>query len=136
MIEKGIVSDLKDGKLIISTRRRSACGSCKACGMKEGRDMSLELDNTIDARVGDIVNIELDDLVILKGTFLFYGVPLVGLMAGLFLGKILFEKVKAGVPTELLATLLGFFFMIMAYLAVKRRGSFNNKRYKPKVVKS
>ena len=134
MVEQGIVSDIKDGKLIVNIRRHPACGSCKACKMAEDRFMEIEFENTIGAHKGDMVNIELDDFVILKGALLFYAAPLAGLIFGIFIGGMAAKKMHLYLPAEAVSALSGIIIMLIIFLAVRRHNLANKKRYKPKIT--
>ena len=136
MVEKGIVADSKDGKIIVNLKRHPACGSCKACNMRDSREMALELENTIGAQKGQSVDIELDDLVILKGACLLYGVPLLGLGLGIFTGKIIADTVKTTFSTEIISALSGILFLSAALIAVRRYNLNNKKKYKPRLIKT
>jgi sigma-E factor negative regulatory protein RseC len=136
MIEKGVVADSNDGKIIVNIKRHPACGGCKACNMQESREMILELENTIGAQKGQSVNIELDDLVILKGACMFYGVPLLGLVLGIFAGKMIADTVMTTYSTEIISALSGIFFLSAALIAVRRYNLNNREKYKPRLIKS
>lgn len=135
MVENGVVLENRDGKIIVKIERHSACGACKACETGEKREMILELEDTLNAQKGDIVEIELDDSAILRGAALFYGVPLLGLMAGILAGKSVAEIAGLPLPTELISALMGLVFLVAALIVVKICGSRNRARYKPKAVR-
>ena len=136
MIEQGIVADARDGKLIVNIRRHPACGSCKACGAAEGRLMKIELENTVDAQKGDRVSIELDDTAILRGALFFYGIPLLGLLFGIFIGKMIAERMHIGMPHEAASALFGMITMLLTFIGVRRYNSANKEKYKPRIVRS
>ncbi len=136
MLEQGIVSEVKEGKLIVNIRRHPACGSCNACSRAEDRLMRMEFDNTIDARKGDRVNIELDNALFLRGAFLFYVVPLLGLMLGLFIGSASARKISFGLPDEAVSALFGIIIMLITFIAIRRYNLKNKERFKPRVWKA
>lgn len=127
MVEQGVIADVKNGKLIVNIERHAACGSCKACSMGEGKTMRIEFENTIGAEKGDEVKIELDDSLILKGAILFYFVPLLGLILGIFAGRIFYEAASA---------LFGISTMLITFMAVRRYDAANRERFKPKISKA
>jgi len=135
MVEKGVVLEKRDGKIIVKIERHSACGSCNACETNEKREMTLELQDTLDAQKGDTVEVELDDFAILKGAVFFYGVPLLGLMAGVLAGKFIAEMAELPLPAELLGALTGFVSLAAALTMVKKYGSRNRERYKPRAAR-
>lgn len=135
MVEEGVVSEVKDGKLIVSIKRHPACGTCKACSMAEDKEMRLEFENTIGAQKGDRVNIELDDFVIVRGAFLFYILPLLGLIFGIFIGGLLTKGIDFMLPDEVIAALFGIIIMIITYIAIGKFNLANRRGYKPKISK-
>lgn len=69
----------------VQTIRQSACQSCSArqgCGQKvlagatSGRANQVRVANTLGARVGDTVTLELDEAMLLRASALVYGMPL------------------------------------------------------------
>lgn len=136
MVEEGVVTEVKDGRLIVNIRRHPACGSCRACGIAEDRVMKLELENTINARKGDRVNLELDDFIILKGAFLFYALPLLGLILGLFIGKIFSKNIDSVLPEEAVSALFGIIVMVITFMAIRRHNLANKEKYRLKISKN
>jgi len=136
MVEQGIVAEVKGEKLIVNIERNPACVSCKACSMGEGKKMEIEFDNTIGAKKGDRVKIALDDSIILKGSFLFYVVPLLGLIIGLFIGKVFAEKIDLPMPAEVTSTLFGIIVMIMSFIIVRNYNAGNKDKYRSRITKA
>jgi sigma-E factor negative regulatory protein RseC len=73
------------------TRREEACQHCKAkdgCEMLGGTGANAEVKalNTVGAEVGDIVTISLRSSALLKGAFVIYMVPILGLVGGIVTG--------------------------------------------------
>ncbi|NQT07002.1 MAG: SoxR reducing system RseC family protein [Candidatus Omnitrophica bacterium] len=135
MVEEGVISDIKDGKIIVNMKRRPACGSCGACGMAENKTMEIVFENTIGAVKGDRVHIELDDSAILKGAFFFYVIPLIGLMAGIMFGTILARAINATMPEEIIAALSGITAMLSTLIFVRMRSTAGSG-HKPKISKA
>lgn len=135
MIEEGIVADVKDGKLIVNIKRHPACGSCRACSIAEGRLMKIEFENTINAKKGDRVKIELDDLAILRGSILFYVTPLLGLIFGIFIGGLFTKRVSLFIPDEVVSALFGIIIMTATFIAIRRYNLADKKIYKPRIIK-
>ncbi|MBL7068642.1 MAG: SoxR reducing system RseC family protein [Candidatus Omnitrophica bacterium] len=133
MVEQGIVTEVKDGRLIVNIKRHAACGGCRACSLTEHKEMVIEFENTIGARKGEKVDIELDDIIILKGAFLFYIVPLAGLIFGIFAGWLF--AAKMALPVELVSASLGIIVMAAALAAVRRYNPAGKERYRPVIKK-
>ncbi len=135
MIEEGMVSGVKPGRIIVNIKRHPACEGCRACNVHAGRSMAIELENTVGAEKGDKVEIELDDIVVLKGAALAYGVPLAGLLAGIFIGQALADMLNFGMPREMVSAASGIFVMIITAIVVRRYSKSNKAVFRPKVTK-
>ncbi len=87
MDELGRVIAIEDGYAVVNIKRRSACGSCKACEMgKTGKDeINISVKNELGAVVGDDVRIEMQTPDILMAAFLVYMIPLLALLAGILI---------------------------------------------------
>lgn len=68
----------------------SSCGSCKGCfsitGERKSSDTTLQVDNFINARSGDLVVVENRTADLTKAAVIMYGVPTLGLFVG-YLGS-------------------------------------------------
>ena len=86
----------------------ASCGTASACGVpKEGKAglhgrMVLRLANTVGAKVGDIVDLSVSSESMTTAVGVAYGMPTVGLIAGMALAHGLF-----GSSSEALGALLG-----------------------------
>ncbi len=83
--ESGEVIAVVGGDIWVQTIRQSVCQSCSArhgCGQKvlsgatSGRANQVRVANTLGARVGDTVIVEIDEALLLRASVLVYGVPL------------------------------------------------------------
>ena len=81
MVEQGIVSRLKDDKIVIDITRHPACSTCRLCRKSESQIMRLEVENSVNARVGDKVVLRLADGALLKCALVVYMFPLAALFA-------------------------------------------------------
>lgn len=105
LYEEGIVKESKDGIAIISIQDSDNCHECTAkiyCkpGKSEGR--SLTVRDPYGVHPGDKVRVVIKGSKILSSSFRLYGIPLVLLLAGIFIGLEVFESNK-----ELFSSLLG-----------------------------
>jgi sigma-E factor negative regulatory protein RseC len=87
----GVVKAIRGAKAVAITKREDACHHCKAkdsCEMLGGTGANavVEALNTAGAEVGDIVTISLRSSSLLKGAFVIYMVPILGLVAGIVAG--------------------------------------------------
>ena len=89
--ETGIVQSVDNDLVWVKTRRKSACGHCghrDHCQMIQGTDQLLiKAQNEAKAVEGDEVELYLSTKKKLWCVFLVYMVPVLGLIAGAFIGK-------------------------------------------------
>lgn len=117
-----------DGKwLEITFCRPSDCEKCHAC-MGGDKMTTLRLEGT--ANVGDKALVELPDSTITQASLLAYGLPLIGLIAGMLLGDKL-------IPLEnsldaLIGALIGL-ALPLAWLLMSEKKRRTNPRWTPQI---
>jgi len=104
-----------------------ATDDCKDCGLRflcspgSVKEKIIRLENTIDAKVGDRVSISEASNILLKLSFLQYGLPLIGFLLGIVIGTQIPIKLQ---PIEFYQFLCGLFGLglagIISYLIIKR----------------
>lgn len=97
LYEEGIVKEAKDGIAVISIHDSESCHECTAkiyCkpGNSEGR--SLTVRDPYGVHPGDKVRVVIKGSKILSASFRLYGIPLLLLLAGIFLGMEVFDTNK------------------------------------------
>ena len=89
-VEKGYVEKTQDDWAWIVTHRKAGCDHCGQkgyCQMFDGGDtMMVKTKNSIGAKRGDEVEIYLSPRKKIKGLFIVYINPVLGLLSGAFLG--------------------------------------------------
>lgn len=83
----GKVLALKGELAVVRFVRSDACGHCNACFHLGSNEADLEIQNTLGARVGDVVAIELRGKSMVRASLLLYGIPLLGLLLGVLIGS-------------------------------------------------
>ena len=84
MAEVGQVIEKKDNnRLLIRLERQEACAKCRACsaGM-QAKEMLLEAENLCNAKIGDNVEISLEETDFMKAVLIMYGIPFVCFVVG------------------------------------------------------
>ena len=121
LYEEGIVKEAKDGIAIISIQNSDKCEECTAkiyCkpGSSEGR--SLTVRDSYGVHPGDKVRIVIKGSKILSASLMLYGVPLILLLAGIFIGLEIFQT-----NMELYSSLfaMGLVFIYMLFMLLFRR---------------
>ncbi len=136
MAQKGTVESIKDQNVYVKVIREEACAHCKMCttGLNEGKECVIEAVNNCEAKVGDIVEIDVQNNYFLRATAIMYGIPLIALMLGIgiSLGILQSNQVKGA---ELISAFIGLTFTGIAYIIINKREKNNkNAQYLPSAV--
>ena len=127
MLEVGIVESVnkKRGTAKVVFDRKSACDKCRMCLTASGEKMKVyvEVKNTLGAKAGDKVGVQMSDGFVLKAAFIVYVIPVVLVGAGLaifrkFNNLILLAVVAAGL-------LLGAGVGILVDRLIRKKGVFS-----------
>lgn len=85
MIERGFVIKCKDGFAQVRIERNSACGQCGKCGMTEKqKHVDFYVENTLDAQVNDVVELDIPEANSAKLAFVAYILPIIPALVLLF----------------------------------------------------
>ena len=90
-----VVRILEDGKAVVRFERTKACKNCKMCANAGENHALTEVDNTLKANVGDMVEISLHSKSLIQATLIAYGIPLVLLLAGVIVGSMWSDAIGA-----------------------------------------
>lgn len=91
------IISISNGTAIVAVSRTVACARCaagKGCGagLFSGKSKPVNLEvpvpETLKLQVGDKVNLELSPDSLLRASFLVYGLPLIGVISALILGRL------------------------------------------------
>lgn len=87
MTETGTVVQCKNDFAQVRIGRNSACASCGKCGMTENQKYAdFFVQNTLNAQVGDVVQVEIPETNSVPLALVAYVLPLVPALALMFLG--------------------------------------------------
>ena len=90
-----VVRILEDGKAVVRFERTKACKNCKMCANAGENHALTEVENTLKAKVGDMVEISLHSKSLIQATLIAYGIPLILLLAGVIVGSMWSDAVGA-----------------------------------------
>lgn len=128
MREAGEVVELKNGKAYLRFNRTAACSKCGACGMLAGKsDVTVEAKNTLDAHVGDRVEMEFSSRNAYQSTLIAYIFPLIMLFLGLWLGYVIPQTLFD--TQDAFAAIMGIIFAAGAFLIIKLLNPVLEKRF-------
>jgi sigma-E factor negative regulatory protein RseC len=118
MSDKGIVVKITSSKIFLESYRDQPCGLCgknQGCGnslwgkLLNHKSDLIAVDNNIEVKQGDIVNIHYDERKLLKISLMIYFVPLLSLLFFLSLAQYYLN----GVGYSLLGAIFGIIFGIL-----------------------
>lgn len=122
MNKQGVVTAVHGTTAVVRLGRHSACASCGACshGSSEaGKEMLVEALNEAGAAVGDSVQVDLESVQVVRAAFIFYVIPLIALLAGVFATQMLLRTWEVAGNPELWAALGGTVLMVGAFAGIR-----------------
>ena len=132
--DTGIIAKI-DGNYVTITIETT--DSCKDCGIRFlcspgfDKEKTITLENKIDAEVGDRVSITETSNILLKLSFLQYGLPLIGFLLGIVFGTQTNVKLQ---PVEFYQFLFGLLGLglagLISYLIIKGMAKKPRKFFK------
>ena len=123
MRKSGIVIKTEKGIASVMFLRASGCGgNCKSCSSCEQQEHFVELENSVDAKVGDKVEVIASSGRVLKLTLLIYVVPLLFFLAGTIGGYLYFrDRSDYFELFSFLSGVVAFFASVLALRLIDRR---------------
>jgi len=137
--EKGIVTSATASKVWVTTKRASSCEACEAskgCSEKENiKEMTVQVDNTLNAVTGDHVVLGFNTAPLLKITFLLYIFPILMLMAGAAAGEALAPLLE--LDSSLASILSGLLCFAGAFFIIRRINTnlSGKKEFSPHLIR-
>jgi len=129
----GIVRKV-NGKLVdVEIARSTSCGEkCSSCrGGCSGTGIIASLENSVGAKVGDVVRIESKSSSIVWSALFVYLLPLVMMVLGMVFGGRIMRNIYPGINSDLSGLVLGFSALVLFYFllrTVDRWLLFNRKQ--------
>ena len=123
MEENGKVVELSDEGTkveVIPGNMCHHCGAAQACGTFGSRTKIVLAQNPIDAKIGDLVKLEIKEKTRAVSILLVFGLPIVLLLTGIIVGEIL--------SGDKLAAILGGAGLVIAFAVVKVIDRLVNKQ--------
>lgn len=106
----------------IKMQKHSACASCGKCASStDKKDIIVEVDNTLGAKVGDYVEVNMDSINVIKAASIIYIIPLVALLGGTILSYKVLSYFDISFNIEIISGGIGVLLTILSYLAIKNR---------------
>ena len=124
----GLVTSVSDGTARIRFLRGSACAHCGACLTVGDSEMEISLPNTLGAKEGDRVAVDLSPKRVVQASLIAYAVPLVLLIAGVIIGSRFADWM--GLALGLVAC--GISYLILRFVEKK---SAKSKSFQPRMTR-
>ncbi|MFT4146235.1 MAG: SoxR reducing system RseC family protein [Mobilitalea sp.] len=118
MSEKGLVTKVSGKSMSVKMFPLTSCGECKACDAHRRSNMTIEIENTCNASLGDYVSVDMKE-TILAGAVIFYGIPLIAFAVGIFLGWIIAPSLVSESLREPITAIAGISFLLISYLCIR-----------------
>ena len=114
MVETGKITQVSEDTATVEFSRSGMCGKCKVCFLSgDAKSVTVKIDNTVAAKVGDEVDVELSGGEVVKASFIAYMIPLLLGAAGLFAGHLLHGEALA---LFMFALFTGAGFVLVRYI--------------------
>lgn len=126
MIQNGRIKEINGNNAIVSIKRRSMCGdNCKGCSSAcNVPEMDVKADIIPNIEIGDEVEISSEDISVVKYSFVLYGLPLVIMVAVIFLVSSLIE----GENGQIYGALIGLLSLIISFFILKKYDKLESSR--------
>lgn len=138
LVEEGIVVDVEEDKVLVQPQRSDRCEGCSPefCFSDDRGGLIIEAKDTLGVKVGQRVRLAIREQSLFWYSFLLYGMPLLGLLVGAFLGHAIGIAVNLEGGSSLLAIGLGLLLMVISFLGGKRyiQRLDREQTYRPSVV--
>jgi sigma-E factor negative regulatory protein RseC len=136
MAEIGIVTQVIEDEVVVKLKRSEACASCGACSNGlESKDMFIHAKNYCLAEKDQWVEITLNESNFIQAVAIMYGIPLIGLMVGIFIGfgiGVLFFETMI----DLLSIGFGLLSAGLCFFIINRNEQkFRSNKYKARAIR-
>lgn len=139
MDQQGYIVEIVDNKTAkLKMQRHSACASCGKCATtSEKKDVIVEVDNSIGAKVGDRVEVNMESVNVLKAAAIVYILPLIGLLGGTIATYYILEGMGITSNIEIISGAVGVILTIASFLILRANDKKfrDSKEYIPIVTK-
>lgn len=135
MTKEGIITGIVDTTAWIKTTRSKSCDSCESkdsCGEhSKTEEMTIQVENSLNASTGDRVVVGFRTAPLLKITFLLYIFPIILMMIGAGIGELV--AVRLNTDVSITSMILGVLFFILSFFIIRlvNNAWATKKEYQP-----
>lgn len=117
----GVVVGIEEKKAFVHIGRHTACENCGACHFDEKTlNMKITAVNEAGAKVGDRVELSMDNVNFFRASFFLYGIPLIALLIGLIGSFYILQNMEVKMY-DILSIGIGIVFMTVSFLILKSK---------------
>lgn len=122
MINQGLIAENKADQSKVLVFREEACGSCASCGACKTKPKMIWLDNSLGAKPGDMVVLEMDNKQFFRSAFLLFGLPLILFIAGILISHFV-QLGQTGTSNDMVSFLGGLVGLFIYWLVARKLDS-------------
>jgi sigma-E factor negative regulatory protein RseC len=134
----GIVRKVRGDRVEVEVARTGSCGeNCAGCKLGcSGTGIIVDLDNPVNARVGDIVRIQATGRGIAAIAAFTYLLPLIIMVLGMVYGSKLMQRFNPGMDANFVGLVFGVTALVLFYFILKMVGGrfALSGRNRPRIV--
>lgn len=128
MLDQGRVFKVEKNIAWVEFAASSACASCGSCHRVSSGKMVTKAQNDLEAKVGDLVEVEISQAVATLFPLIVFGIPILFLFLGLVIGSFI---------SEMAGIVLGVVFLILGFLSVRLIDRYvaKQKKFQSRIVR-
>lgn len=139
MEQQGYIVGIIDEKTAkLKMQRHSACASCGKCTTtSEKKDIVVEVDNSIGAKLGDRVAVNMESMNVLKAVGIAYIFPLISLLIGTIGTYYVLQFIENIKNIEVISSTVGIIIMLISFFILRKNDSKlrESRQYIPIITK-
>lgn len=139
MEQQGYIVGIIDEKTAkLKMQRHSACASCGKCTTtSEKKDIVVEVDNSIGAKLGDRVAVNMESMNILKAVGIAYIFPLISLLIGTIGTYYVLQLIENTKNIEVISSTVGIIIMLISFFILRKNDNKfrKSRQYIPIITK-
>lgn len=133
-----VISLIGNDRVMVKVERHPTCKSCGACnlGFVNNNEKTVEVDNSVNASVGDLVVLGVRSGAVLSASFILYVIPLLALIGGLIGGNLVASEV--GMDPDVLSVIAGGTLLVLAFTGIRiydRKVGKKSERFTPYITR-
>jgi sigma-E factor negative regulatory protein RseC len=138
MRSTGIIVETLDHNIAkLQMKQHSACAECGKCHTEsESKDLLVEVDNSVGAKKGDFVEVDLEAANVLQAAAIAYLIPLAALLIGVIATNQILNTIGYSGSKEIASTVVGLITMVISYIIIKINDNKfkQSKKYMPVIT--